>query len=536
MKSLAPGARVLLLFPRLPASYWDMRYLCEQRGAKCLAPPLGLLTVAALLPPDWQLRLVDENVQSLTEADWQWGEVVLLSAMLVQKARLHELVLEARARGKTVVVGGPYPTIVPEEMLAAGAHLVVRGELENLVTPFLAALQAGDQRQVLESREKPDLSTSPVPRFDLVRQSDYVTLSLQTSRGCPFDCEFCDVVALFGHKVRHKSPAQVLAELEEVYRLGWRQGIFITDDNFIGNPAYARELLKQLIPWMKSHGEPFEFWTQASVNLGQDPDLIDLMTEANISHVFIGIESPDEEVLRSTHKYHNVKSPMLDSVRRIGQRGLTVVGSFILGFDDEEKGAGERIAAFVEAANIPQVMLNLLTPLPNTRLWRRLKEEGRLLENTPGDSWREITAAGGAPFRFARPEEEVLGEFLSLWDRLFDRAHFLARAYRYYRAMRPTRAALGLKPAKLASPPGPRKQISFRDKLKDLRRFLSLSWRQGVRPSCRRQYWVQLFGMLKHNPTRVIRYLNTCAAGEDMFLFREKVRQLLLPRVTRGRL
>lgn len=523
-------ARVLLLFPRLPESYWDLKFLCEQRRCRTLAPPLGLLTVAALLPRDWQLVLVDENVRPLSENDWQWAQAVLLSAMLVQKERLHELIRQAKARGKPVAVGGPYPTIVPQEMLAAGADLVVRGELENLVQPFLEALQSGRRGLVLESLEKPELSASPVPRFDLLQPADYVVLSIQTSRGCPFDCEFCDVVALFGRKVRHKTPGQVLAELETLYQLGWRQEIFISDDNFIGNPSYARELLEQLIPWMKQHGEPFEFWTQASVNLGQAPELIDLMTEANFSHIFVGIESPDEEVLKFSHKYHNIKSPLMEAVTNIGRNGLTVVGSFILGFDNEGPGAGERIAAFVEATSLPQVMLNLLTPLPHTRLWNRLKQEGRLLNEPAQNGWRELTAAGGVPFRFARPEVEVLGEFHDLWNHLFDRANFLSRAYRYYLEMRPTRAAQGRKrkhPAAAASS----KPFSLKNSLQNLRRFVNLSWRQGVLPSCRWQYWRQLWGLMRHNPSRLVRYLNTCAAGEDMFRFREKVRKCLGPLV-----
>lgn len=527
-----PGLRALLVFPRLPESYWDLKYLCKQRQAKSLAPPLGLLTVAALLPKDWQLKLVDENVRQVSEADWQWAEVVLFSAMLVQKDRLHQLIREAAARGKRVAVGGPYPTNVPQEMLAAGAQLVVRGELENLAQPFLEALLAKKTGQVLEASAKPDLATSPVPRFDLVRQSDYVTFSIQTSRGCPFDCEFCDVVALFGRRVRHKTPKQVLAELETIYRLGWRHEIFISDDNFIGNQAFARELLVQLIPWMKDHGEPFEFWTQASVNLGQAPELMDLMTQANFSHVFIGIESPDEEVLKSSHKYHNISSPLVESVKNIGKNGLTVVGSFILGFDNEGTGAGERIAAFVEATSIPQVMLNLLTPLPHTRLWERLKREGRLLEDQGQEAWREITAAGGTPFRFARPEKEVLSEFLHLWEHLFDRANFLSRAYRYYLAMRPTRAALGLNPRPKTGAAKRRKSPGVTETLLNLRRFLSLSWRQGIWASCRRQYWRQLFGIIRHNPSRVVRYLNTLAAGEDMFIYREKVRRCLAPKLT----
>jgi len=331
------------------------------------------------------------------------------------------------------------------------------------------------------------------------------------------------VVSLFGRKVRHKTTEQVLAELEAVYRLGWRQEMFVSDDNFVGDQSYARDLLNQMIPWMKSHAEPFEFWSQASVNLGQAPELIDLMTEANFSNVFIGIESPDEDVLKFTHKYHNLKHPLVDSINTITRNGLTVVGSFILGFDNEEPGAGERIAAFVEATSIPQVMLNLLLPLPNTRLWKRLQQEGRLLEDHLQGDWRNLSFAGGVKFRTVRPEAKILREYLQLWERLYDRSNFLSRAYHYYLSMRPTRAVLARDRGEASPPSSQGKPFSFMASLRNLLRVLRLSWRQGVLPSCRLQYWTQLFDLLRRNPSRVFRYLNACVIGEDMVLLREMV-------------
>ncbi len=523
MELKKPPPRVLLLYPEFQHSYWNMKFVCKQHGSKTLTPPLGLLTVAALLPREWQLRLVDENAQIVTEDDWNWAEVVLLSAMIVQKDRLHALIRQAKERGKTVAVGGPYPTIVSEEILAEGADVVVKGEIENLVHPFLEAIQTGKTGLVLESSKKPDLVTSPIPRFDLLHLPNYVALCIQTTRGCPFDCEFCDVVSLFGRKVRHKTTEQVLAELEAVYRLGWRQEMFVSDDNFVGDQSYARDLLNQMIPWMKSHAEPYEFWTQASVNLGHAPELIDLMTESNFSNVFIGIESPDEDVLKFTRKYHNVKHALVDSINTITRNGLTVIGSFILGFDNEGPGAGERIAAFVEATNIPQVMLNLLMPLPHTRLWKRLQQEGRLLEDDLQGDWRNLSFNGSVKFRTVRPEAEILTEYLQLWELLFDRSNYLSRAYNYYLSMRPTRAVLARDRGEASSSSSQGKPFSFMASLRNLLRFLRLSWRQGVLPSCRLQYWTQLFDLFRRNPSRVFRYLNACVIGEDMVLLREMV-------------
>ena len=537
MESNQTPPRVLLLYPEFPQSFWTMQYVCDLQDSKALTPPLGLLTVAALLPQEWQLRLVDENVQRLTEADWDWAQVVLLSAMLLQQKRLQELIREAKARGKTVAVGGPYPTVMTEEMQAWGADIVVKGELENLVFPFLAAVQAGQTGLVLESADKPDLGSSPIPRFDLLRHEDYVVLTIQTSRGCPFDCEFCDVVSLFGRKPRYKTPEQVLAELEALYRLDSRRDIFINDDNFIGNRSQARDLLQQMILWQKSRGEPFNFMTQTSVDLGHHPELIDLMTEANFNTVFIGIESPDEEVLRSADKHHNLRHPMVESINTITANGLIVMGSFILGFDSETPGAGDRIAAFVEATNIPVVMLNLLSPLPHTRLWDRLEREGRLRLDLIQNGWRDLESIGGRlAFRPIRPEMEILSEYLNLWDRLYPPSTFLSRTYRYFLAMRPTRLALVRTKGEALPPNAQPPSNTLLTNLREAYRFLRLSWRQGVKSPSRRQFWTQFFGLLKRNPTRIIRYLNTCTMGEDMFIMRDLVRQRLTPVLQDGTL
>jgi len=535
MDSSKPSLRALLLYPEFQQSFWSIDYLCDLQNCKSAAVPLGLLTVGALLPQEWQLRLVDENVQRLTEADWDWAQVVFISAMIVQYDRVKELLRLAKDRGKTVVVGGALPSVMPDEMLTWGADIIIKGEFENLVEPFLQALQAGHLGVVLKSDEKPDLSASPIPRFDLLRLQEYLTLSIQTSRGCPFDCEFCDVVSLFGRKVRHKSPEQVLAELEAIYHLGWRGEIFISDDNFIGNKAFARELLHRLIPWQKSHGDPFDFWTQTSVNLGQQPDLIDLMTEANFNTVFIGIESPDEEILKAAHKHQNVTHPPMDMVNTITANGLTVMGSFILGFDNEPTGTGDRIAAFVESTNLPNVMLNLLVPLPYTRLFERLKREGRLNEDLSKDTLHDLEPTWWRlAYRPTRPEEEILSEYLGLWDRLYDRSNFLSRTLRYYLAMRPTRSALAKSKGEAPSPDSSPKPKALFTTLQTAYHFLRLSWRQGVKSPCRLQYWTQLLEILRRNPSRVTRYLKSCAMGEDMLTIRDLVRQYLVPYLARG--
>lgn len=513
--------RALLVCPEFPLSFWSFRKSCRLRGNKTVNPPLGLLTVAALLPTEWELRLADLNTRSLTEEDWQWADLVLISAMYIQRAGLLALVREAKRRGKTVVAGGPHPTSLPEAVLEAGCDFVVRGEGENTIPLLLEAMRLG-KTGIIENHEKPDLTTSPIPRFDLLRLDDYVAFSIQTSRGCPFDCEFCDVVNLFGRTPRHKTPKQVIAELETLHRLGVRGSVFICDDNFIGSKKHARALLQELTPWLRSRDEPFRFLTQASVNLGQDPEMIDLMTAANLGEVFIGIESPDEKVLETSHKYHNIKNPLLESLRTLKQNGMEVIGSFIIGLDGEKSGAGERICTFIEQTDIPVTMLGILQAAPHTSLWHRLEREGRLRQDV-GDDLGTFSALNYEP---DRPEAEIMQEYVDAWDYLYEPSRYLARAYRYYLAMRPARR----NPAMAAGGPPrrdhvPHQGMTWRRKLNVIRSFFKIFWWQGVRPSYRRQFWTQLFGMWRQNPTRFKQYFVTCVEGGDLFDMRKMVRE-----------
>ena len=513
--------RALLVCPEFPLSFWSFQKSCRLLGAKTVNPPLGLITVAALLPSEWELRLADLNTRSLTEEDWQWADLILISAMYIQRAGLLALVREAKRRGKTVVAGGPHPTSLPEAVLEAGCDFVVRGEGENTIPLLLEAMRHG-KTGIIENGEKPDLTTSPIPRFDLLQLKDYVTFTIQTSRGCPFDCEFCDVVNLFGRTPRYKTPKQVIAELETLHRLGARGSAFICDDNFIGSKKHARAFLQELIPWLRSRGEPYRFLTQASVNLGQDPEMIDLMTAANLREVFIGIESPDENVLQTSHKYHNIKNPLLESLYTLKKNGMEVIGSFIIGLDGETKGAGERICAFIEQTDIPVTMLGVLQAAPHTSLWHRLEKEGRLRRDV-GDDSGTFSALNYEP---DRPEAEIMQEYIEAWDYLYEPSRYLARAYRYYLAMRPVRRAqaVGVE-STLPMDRVPDQGLTLRRILIEVKAFLKILWWQGLRPSYRRQVWTQLLGMWRQNPTRFRQYFVTCVEGEDLFDMREIVRE-----------
>lgn len=519
--------KALLLYPRTPQSFFSYTRVVRRLGCKALFPSLSLLTVAALLPREWQLRLVDLNVEPVTDQIWDWAELVMISGMIIQGPNMLALIREAKARGKTVVVGGAFPSSLPEEVLPAGADFLIRGEGENTLPLFLSALAQGKPGGVIECNDKPDLTTSPIPRFDLLDLADYANLAIQTSRGCPHNCEFCDVVQLYGRKTRYKEPSQVIAELETIYRLGWRGPIFVSDDNFIGSKNHARAILRELIPWSKSRGEPFGFTTQTTVSLGQDLPLIDLMTQANFNEVFLGIESPDEEALSRSNKHHNVAASMQESIHQIQANGLAVIGSFILGLDGETPGTGDRIISFIEAASIPLPMVQLLQPPPTTRLWHRLEREGRLLleriQHSP-----ELDSIGGKPlFITSRPEAQIIDEYLKVWDTVYEPRQFLERTYRYFLGMRPTRRATNRRQGQPPPPAALKAQVPLRQMLRDARMVLSISWQLGIVASTRWQYWRQLIGLLRKNPSRKVGYLVTLIRGEDMFRLRHLIRQRL---------
>ncbi len=512
--------RALLLYPRLEPSFWSLPVCTVLKGSKTQAPPLGLLTVAALLPGDWKLRLVDMNVSSLTEDDWDWAELVLLSGMLSQRGSLLELVQQGKRRGKWIVAGGAHPSTLPQEVLHAGADLVVQGEGEDAVPLLIEALGEGRRGMVVASGEKPLMTLSPIPRFDLIRFRDYAYITVQTSRGCPFDCEFCDVVKLFGRKPRYKKPEQVIGEMEALFRLGYRGIVFIADDNFIGVRARALDILGAVTAWQEDRGEPLAFLTQGSVNLGDDIEMIDAMTAANFGHVFIGIESPDKPALTISHKHQNLREPVVQALRNINANGLAVMGSFIVGLDGEASGVDDRICRLIEEAAIPINMINLLAAMPGTKLWERLAREGRL-HDLPAPSPRY--AILGLNFDPSRPRAEIQQEYRNIWDRIYEPSRFLARTYRYYLGMRPTRAATARKQGRKASPPARSCNPPEGDRLHGIWGFLFLVWRQGIVRSCRLQFWRQLLGILRRNPSRLTPYLLACAMGEDMMLLRDQI-------------
>ena len=344
-----------------------------------LHPPLGLITVAALCPKSWTLRLVDRNMEELRDSDIRWADLVMVSGMRVHDADMREVLRRARALGKRTMVGGPYASSQPEALAPLADHVVV-GEPDEVFDGIARDLEAGSARSLYLVEEKPDVSKTPVPRYDLLKLHKYLSMTVQFSRGCPFQCEFCDIITIYGRRPRTKTAGQMIVEFDALLKQGWRGRVFVVDDNFIGNRKRALELSLKLAEWQQEHGQPFALFTEASMDLAQHPELMAAMVKANFSSIFLGIESPSSESLTETKKFQNLREDPLECVKVIRRSGLWVTAGFIVGFDSDTEDIFERQIEFIERASIPWAMSGFLVALPTTPLYARLAKEGRLIE------------------------------------------------------------------------------------------------------------------------------------------------------------
>jgi radical SAM superfamily enzyme YgiQ (UPF0313 family) len=375
---------VLLVYPEYPPTYWSFRFALPFQRRKATHPPLGLMTIAPMMPPDWNKRIVDLNVTTLRDSDLAWADLVMISAMIVQRESASEVIKRSRDLGKKIVVGGPL--WAKDTADYSNVDHVIVGEAEHLFPQFIEDYQRGTAKHVYESDEMPQLTSTPIPDFSLVRLKDYSSMLLQFSRGCPFNCEFCDIIEIFGRRARCKTNEQFMAELDALYAAGWREGVFIVDDNFIGNKTIIRKLLPALTAWQEEHNFPFWFFTEASVNLARETDMIEGMVQAGFRKVFLGIETPVEESLKQTQKMQNTRMDLLEAVRKIQTMGLEVLSGFIVGFDEDPPDVFDRMIDFIKKAAIPVSMVGILSALPGTQLTRRLMREGRLLTESQGSN------------------------------------------------------------------------------------------------------------------------------------------------------
>ena len=372
--------KVLLIYPETPPSFWGFRQALKFLGKRESMPPLGLITVAAMFPRNgYKLKLIDMNVSHLRDADIKWADIVLVSAMIVHAESLKEVIARCNNVGRPVIVGGPYATSYSDIVKDMGATCLVIGEAEDIFLEFLEDLEKGELKECYQSSEYPDITESPLPRFDLLKLKTYATMAVQFSRGCPWDCEFCDITKMFGKNPRTKTAEQILAEFEFLYKLGWRGSIFLVDDNFIGNRKKVEQLLPKIIAWQKVKEYPFSFFTEASINLSSMENVMDMMVEARFNTVFVGIESPNKTALKLAGKSQNVAVDLLQALKTIREHGLMVYLGFIVGLDGDGPEIFDNIINFIRKANVPIAMVGLLGVIRGTRLHKRLGEEGRLL-------------------------------------------------------------------------------------------------------------------------------------------------------------
>jgi radical SAM superfamily enzyme YgiQ (UPF0313 family) len=505
---------ILLSYPIFPTSFWSFEKAVQGIGKKAFMPPLSLVTVAALLPQEWNYRLKDRNIEPVTEEDWEWADMVMFSGMIAQKEDFMGQIKEAKRRGKPVVVGGPYATSLPNDMLNAGADFLVLDEGEYTISIFVEALKRGETSGIFRSKDKPDVTLSPIPRFDLLDMDAYFLMAIQYSRGCPFQCEFCDIIILYGRKPRTKTFSQVELELAALLKLGWKGGIFFVDDNFIGNKRTVKPFLEKLIDWQTDNGYPFSFTTEASIDMAQDDELLRLMAVSKFSTVFIGIETPDTDSLKLTLKHQNNRQPMTESLEKIAKSGLRIMAGFIIGFDGEKKGAGNRVFDFATINAIPGVTFSMLQALPGTALWDRLKVENRLLDDA---NLNQTTLLNFIP---TRPIEDIAEEYVETFWQLYDPKNYLKRVFDHF---------MLVGQAEVHRNPELRKKMANKHKsdfdLKGVLFGLKMLAKLGFIRSTRFVFWKYLLKMYKYNRGGIGNFLTFAAFMEHFLPYRKLVKK-----------
>ena len=464
---LGPHLNALMIWPRFPPSFWGFEGVLEMVPEKSVMPPLGLITVAALCPGTWTIRLLDLAFETLTDEDLQWADLVMVSSMQAQKTDTLDVLARSRAMGRRTFIGGPWASSEPEFLLKKADHVLV-GEAEEAFAQIAAALEDGTARALYKIVDKPDMSVSPVPRFDLLQLDKYTSMSVQFSRGCPFQCEFCDIITIYGRRPRAKPPAKLIAELDMLRSLGWRNEVFIVDDNFIGNHKLALALARELKDWQDRNQRVISFYTEASIDLADKPELLAAMVDANFMYVFLGIETPSAEALKGSSKFQNLRGDLVTNVNKIRESGLWVLAGFIVGFDSDDETIFERQLQFIEKTSITWAMAGVLQAPPTTALFDRMKLEGRLIADS------EATTNFSPPnFRTVLPLPVLLRGLSTLLAGLYTPDAYFGRAMRSIESWQPR----------------PAQQPPELPMLYNLKVFLASIWQQGLRSNYRGAYW-----------------------------------------------
>ncbi len=464
---LGKNLKALMVWPRFPSSFWGFEGVLEIIPERSVMPPLGLITVAALCPPTWEIRLLDLTFDTLTEEDILWADLVMVSSMHAQRTSTLSVLERARAAGRRTFIGGPWASSEPEFLANYADHLLV-GEAEEAFAAIAEELENGTAQAMYRVLDKPDMSKSPLPRFDLLRMSEYTSMPVQFSRGCPFQCEFCDIITIYGRKPRSKPPAQLIAELDRLREMGWRNEVFIVDDNFIGNHKLAFALTTELAAWQQQHGQPFSFYTEASIDLAERAELMTAMVAANFMYVFLGIETPSAEALKGSSKFQNLRGDLVTRVQKIRENGLWVIAGFIVGFDSDDETIFERQLQFIDKTAITWAMAGVLQAPPTTALFDRMKLEGRLIEDS------DATSNFSPPnFRTVLPLPILLRGLSTLLAGLYTPESYFRRAFGSLDSWNPRSTQ---RPPDMGL-------------LYNLRVFGSSMWHQGVRSTYRLAYW-----------------------------------------------
>ena len=455
--------KILLVYPEFPDTFWSFKHALSFVGKRSAFPPLGLLTVAAMLPDECDVRLIDLNVRKLRRRDLAWADYAFVSAMVVQKRSAQRVIASCKAAGLCVVAGGPLFTLEPEAFENVD-HFVLN-EAEITLPRFLADLQAGKAQRSYTSFDFPDMRTSPLPRWDLVDMRRYATMSVQYTRGCPFNCDFCNVTSLLGHRVRTKSTRQMIAELDGLYALGWRGRVFFVDDNFIGNKHRLKtDLLPALVEWQQAN-TGITFQTEASINLADDDELMELMSKAGFHCVFVGIETPDDAALAECSKHQNENRDLVADVQRIHRAGLQVQAGFIVGFDSDKASVFQRQIDFIQRSGIVTAMVGILQAPSGTRLYQRMKAAGRLRGNSTGDN-----VDGTTNIVPAMDINRLYDGYKHILNHVYAPHHYYERVRIFLREYRVPRVKAGLS----------------RD---DIRAFIRSIYRLGIFGKERLEYW-----------------------------------------------
>lgn len=460
---------ILLINPEVPDTFWSHKNAVKLVGKKSALPPLGLLTVAAMLPEAWDKRLTDMNVTPLRDRDIGWADYVFITAMFIQQKSVDHIIERCQRLETKMVAGGPLFSSLPEQYLHID-HLVLK-EAELTLPLFVHDVEHGEPRRIYNTHEKADLGETPMPLWKLINMKKYASMCIQYSRGCPFDCDFCDITMLYGHRLRTKSRSQIVAELEELYVHGWRGRVFFVDDNFIGNKELLkRELLPPLTTWMKQRQHPFVFNTQASINLADDEDLMQRMVEAGFDCVFVGIETPDEQCLTECNKVQNKDRNLVDCITKIHQAGIQVQAGFILGFDSDNSRVFDNLIEFIQNSGVVTAMVGLLNAPRGTKLYKRLAQEGRLTRPVTGDNM-DCTMN----FRPKMGMEELLAGYYRVVETIYSQQHYSERILALFQNFPLPQAQ------RLAMP------------LSACRALLQSVWHIGICNPGRRYYWKLIF-------------------------------------------